>query len=143
MRKLIFLSVVCLLPAMTLLTACGDADENKSSSPAAAKVESAKKGPGLNSEYLSGQWCHMYNESGEQREEENINWEFREDQKFYMQKSSHSAKIDHAGFWEIENGKLKIKPIFGNKHHEANIISNDEFTMKFFVNLHIQRGACK
>jgi hypothetical protein len=145
MRKsnLNILSVVCLLPAMVLLAACGDADENKSSSPAVAKVEPAKKGPGLNSEYLSGQWCHMYNEEGEQRTEENINWEFREGREFYMQRSRHSAKIKHAGYWDIENGELKIKPIYGNTFHDVNIISNDEFTIKFFMNLHIQRGACK
>jgi hypothetical protein len=137
------LSVVCLLPAMALLTACGDADQNKLSSPVAANVEPQKKGPGLNSEYLSGLWCHSYNEEGEQRIEENINWEFREGGKFYMQKSRHSAKIAHSGYWDIGNGGIKIKPIYGNTYHDANIISNDEFTINFFMNLHIQRGACK
>jgi len=95
----------------------------------------------LTTEYLVGKWCFLY--LGTPDKIENVNWEFKEDGKFMMQQSKHSSKIKHSGYWEIEDEKLGIKPVYMGGPKEVKIISQDEFTFKFFLELHIKRGACQ
>jgi len=104
---------------------------------------SAKEVPSLSSEYLVGKWCLLYNKSPNGREEQNENWEFKKDGKFFQQTSQYNSTMKHRGLWKIQEGKLSIKPTFMGAPKPVTILSQDEFMMKFFVEMLIVRGACQ
>jgi hypothetical protein len=103
-------------------------------------MQAAEK-PALTSEYLEGKWCYVYQGSPENIENEN--WEFQKDGKYLQQKSEYNPTMKHIGNWKIEDQKLSIKPVFLGGPHEVKIISQDAFMFKFFVEMHLSRGACK
>lgn len=97
----------------------------------------------LSAEYLVGKWCHIYDAAQGKIEEENSNWEFKEDGKFMQQTSKYNTKMKHRGNWKIKGNKLQIKPTFMGGPHDITIISQNEFSYKFFVDMHIKRGSCR
>ncbi len=106
-------------------------------------TETSKSSITFTPEYLHGAWCHTYDETQGEIEEEHINWEFKENGKFMQQTSKYNTKMKHRGKWKIEGNKLQIKPVFMGGPHDIVIISQDEFIHKFFVNMHLRRGECK
>lgn len=136
--------VSMIVAVSTLLVACGESEDKATkavSAPKPVQTETAKAITPLKPEYLIGKWCHAYSEAGTEREEENYNWVFEEGGKFYIQKSEFSKNLTPAT-WEIKDNKLKLAGVFPGDFKPVTILSEDEFSLKFFMNLHVKRGSC-
>ena len=140
--------IISISALVFIFSGCGEKNNNTTeNSPSSQNTKqseiSESKSMTLTSEYLVGKWCYAYRGTEEAKKEQFLNWEFKEDGKWYEQTSSHNPKMKHKGKWKIEEDKLLIKPAYMGGPHPVTIVSQDEFIYTFFVELHIQRGICK
>ena len=98
----------------------------------------------LTPEYLEGKWCFKSVSFGSEEKPENRNWVFEKGGKFLHQNSKHSNKIKYAGYWEIKDDKLQIKPVYLGGHKDVEIVSPDKFIFKWMgmAAIHVVRGSC-
>lgn len=96
----------------------------------------------LTPDYLVGEWCFASFDDQGKKQPNNQNWEFRADGTFLSQLSEYSGKTRKTGNWTVEGDKLKIHPGYMDTFMPVEIVSNDEFVLKWLVNMYLKRGKC-
>jgi hypothetical protein len=97
----------------------------------------------LSPEYLYGEWCFESFKVGNDSTPENVNRVFEKDGKLLEQQSAYNKTLKHRGFWDIKDGKLRIKPVLSS-YNSVEIVSNDKFIISWMGGgMHYVRGKCK
>lgn len=148
---LLFLAVLLLLSFG--LMGCGPDDEAATAEgrpgeqAATQETERPTERPGestarLSPAFLAGPWCFAHTVAGDEREAENITYEFREDGTLLYQANSGTS-VDQEGSYTIEGGQLSIKPALVVLPDEVLEASEDRFVLgSSSIQLVFERGPC-